>query len=99
MWNVALAALLIVPPLALMERRRAEKSEVDRAIRKGLVFLKAAPAQGNSNSSDAALGVRVWPPPGTPAWLWNPALRLGRAYGAIQTLKETAWKVILAGVV
>ena len=87
MLNVALAALLIVPPLAAIELRRAEKSEVDREIRKGISSLKTRPrirgkvvatrkfpVQDNSGGSYGALGIRAsgWPLPGTPAWLWNP---------------------------
>jgi hypothetical protein len=37
------AAAILAPSLALVESRRLEKTQVDRAIRKGMTPLKAKP--------------------------------------------------------
>jgi len=84
------AAAILAPSLALVESRRLEKTEVDRAIRKGMEPLKAKPRvrvvakkqsinPDDSNSSYAALGLRAvpaWLPSGSPAWAGAPAWRL-----------------------
>jgi hypothetical protein len=96
------AAAILAPSLALVESRRLEKTEVDRAIRKGITALKGKPRvrvvakarnpNDNSNSSYAALGLR----PQFPAWRGTPGRWLGEATGSIQGLKDACWKGIVS---
>jgi hypothetical protein len=97
------AAAILAPSLALVESRRLEKTEVDRAIRKGITALKGKPRvrvvvrkQGNnpddSNTSYAALELR----PQFPAWRGTPGRWLGEAAGTIQGLKDACWKGIVS---
>lgn len=107
MLKLLAAAAILAPSLALVESRRLEKTQVDRAIRKGMTPLKAKPRvrvivrkqsinPDDSNSSYAALGLRAvpaWLPSGAPEWAWAPAWRL---HGTIQSLKDACRKGILA---